>query len=171
MTLTGLWNLGSVVLFHCPQEQCFRVSYWPTDKTHGNNNSSEFQRWFGLVAQSCPTPCDPMDYSLPGSSVYGILQARILEWVAISFSRGSSQPRNRTQVSCIAGRILTNWAMREGPVRKSNRCPEGEVTQLNTKSRIWQTIFPHKAHDLTIYSGFFPKTSLLIWFLQVLVLG
>ena len=48
----------------------------------------------GLVAKSCPTLCDPMDYSLLGSSVHGILWARILEWVATSFSRGSSQPRN-----------------------------------------------------------------------------
>ena len=47
-----------------------------------------------LVAQSCLTLCDPMDYSLPGSSVHGILQARILEWVAIPFSRVSSQPRD-----------------------------------------------------------------------------
>ena len=46
------------------------------------------------VAQSCPTVCDPMDCSLPGSSLHGILQARVLEWVAISFSRGSSQPRD-----------------------------------------------------------------------------
>ena len=52
------------------------------------------------VAQLCPTLCDPMDCSLPGSSVHGIFQARIMEWVAISFSRGSSQPRDRTQVSC-----------------------------------------------------------------------
>ena len=51
-----------------------------------------------------------MDCSPPGSSVPGILQARILEWVAISFSRGSSQPRNRTPVSCIAGKFFTNWA-------------------------------------------------------------
>ena len=48
--------------------------------------------------------CDPVDYSPPGSSVHGILQARILEWVAISFSRASSPPRDRTQVSHIAGR-------------------------------------------------------------------
>ena len=54
-----------------------------------------------------------MDCSPPGSSVHGILQARILEWVAISFSRESSQPRNQTQVSCIAGRFFTNWATRE----------------------------------------------------------
>ena len=52
-----------------------------------------------LVAQSRPTLCGPMDSSPPGSSVHGILQARILEWVAIPFSRGSSQPRDRTQVS------------------------------------------------------------------------
>ena len=58
------------------------------------------------VAQSCLTLCDPMDCSLPGSSVHGILQARVLEWVAISFSRGSSQPRDRTQVSRIGGRCF-----------------------------------------------------------------
>ena len=58
------------------------------------------------VAQSCLTLCDPVDCSPPGSSVHGILQARILEWVAISFSRGSSRPRDRTQVSCIAGRCF-----------------------------------------------------------------
>ena len=46
------------------------------------------------VAQSCPTRCDPMDCSLPGSSICGLLQARILEWVAISFSRRPSQPRD-----------------------------------------------------------------------------
>ena len=65
------------------------------------------------VAQSCPTLWDPMDYSLPGSSVHGILQARVLEWVAISFSRRSSRPRDWTQVSCIAGRCFTVWATRE----------------------------------------------------------
>ena len=58
------------------------------------------------VAQSCPTLCDPVDCSLPGSSIHGILQARVLEWVAISFSRGS-RPRDQTRVSCIAGRCLT----------------------------------------------------------------
>ena len=56
------------------------------------------------VAQSCPTLCDPVDCSPPGSSVHGILQASILEWGPISFSRESSWPRNWTQVSCIAGK-------------------------------------------------------------------
>ena len=65
------------------------------------------------VTQSCPTLCDPMDCSLPGSSVHGIFQARVLEWVVISFSRGSSQPRDQTQVSCTAGRRFTVWATRE----------------------------------------------------------
>ena len=59
--------------------------------------------------------CESMDSSLPGSSVHGILQVRILEWVAISFSRGSSQPRNRTRVSCIAGRFFTTRATKEAP--------------------------------------------------------
>ena len=66
-----------------------------------------------LVTQSCPTLCKPMDCTPPGSTVHAISQARILEWVAISFSRGSSQPRDWTQVSCIAGRFFTVWATRE----------------------------------------------------------
>ena len=66
-----------------------------------------------LVTQSCLTLCDPMDCSPPGSSVHGILQARILEWVSIHFSRGSSWPTDRTQVSCIAGRFFTVWATRK----------------------------------------------------------
>ena len=65
------------------------------------------------VAQSCLTLWDPMDCNQQGSSVYGIFQARVLEWVAISFSRGSSWPRNGTQVSCIAGRRFTVWATRK----------------------------------------------------------
>ena len=59
---------------------------------------------------------DPMDCSLPGFSAHGIFQARVREWVAISFSRGSSRPRDRTQVSHIAGRCFTLWATREAPL-------------------------------------------------------
>ena len=65
------------------------------------------------VAQSCPTLCDPIDCSLSGSSVHGFFQAMVLEWIAISFSRGSSQPRARTRVSCIVDRRFTVWATRE----------------------------------------------------------
>ena len=60
------------------------------------------------VAQLCPTLCDPMDYT-----VHGILQARIPEWVAFPFSRGPSQPRDRTHISYIAGEFFTSWATRE----------------------------------------------------------
>ena len=67
------------------------------------------------VAQSCPTVCNPMDHSLPSSSVYGILQARIREWVAVPFSRGSSQPRDWSQISCIANGFFTLWDTREAP--------------------------------------------------------
>jgi len=66
------------------------------------------------VTQSCPTLCDPRDCSLPGK----ILQARLLEWAAISFSRGSSQPRDRTQVSHIADRRFTIATTREAPPKK-----------------------------------------------------
>ena len=73
-----------------------------------DHNESESE-----VAQSCPTLCDPMDCSLPGSSIHGIFQARVLEWVAISFSRGSSQPRDQIWVSRTAGRRFTIWATTE----------------------------------------------------------
>ena len=80
------------------------------------------------VAQSCPTLCDPMDNSLPGSFVHGIFQARILEWVATSFSKRSSQPRDWTWVFCIVGRYFTVWATRE--VAKT----DGKCTEL-----LWRT--------------------------------
>ena len=66
--------------------------------------------------------CDPMDWSPPGSSVLGIFQARILEWIAISFSRGSFRPRNWAQVPCIAGTFFTDWAMREAHM-SAQSCP------------------------------------------------
>ena len=72
------------------------------------------------VTQSCPTLCNPMDCSLAGSSIHGIFQARILEWVAISFSRRSSWPRDWTWVSRIVGRCFTIWATREDVERYWN---------------------------------------------------
>ena len=79
-----------------------------------------FSSWCSLpswsevkVFQSCLTLWDPMDCCLRGSSVHGILQARILEWIAIPFFRGSSQPWDKTQVSGIAGRFFTIWATSE----------------------------------------------------------
>ena len=67
------------------------------------------------ITQSCPALCDPMDYT-----VHGLLQARILEWVAFPFSRGSSQPRDQTQVSHIVGKFFTSWATRETSVFMGN---------------------------------------------------
>ena len=66
---------------------------------------------YGSHSIICVRLCDPMDCSLPGSPVHGILQARIVEWVVIPFSRGSSQPRNWTWVSHLAGRFFTIWAL------------------------------------------------------------
>ena len=76
-----------------------------------------------LAAPSCPTPCDPMDCTPPGSSVRGILQARILEGVAISFSRGSSPHRDWTHVSyasCIGRRVLHLWATSQTAIALPN---------------------------------------------------
>ena len=82
--------------------------------TRSRGTSSALKTTFILctcsVAQSCPTLCDPMDYSPQSSSVHGISQARILEWIAISYSRGSSWPRDRIQVSCTDRRIFYHWA-------------------------------------------------------------
>ena len=69
--------------------------------------------WQSEFAQLYWTLCDSMDCSLPGSSVRGIFQARIMEWVAISFSRGTSWPRDGSWVSWTAGRIITIWATKE----------------------------------------------------------
>ena len=74
------------------------------------------------VAQSCPILCNPMHCSPPGSSVRGISQARVLEWVAISFSRGSSCPRDRTHVSCVS--YITGRFFTAEPPRKSQLAAE-----------------------------------------------
>ena len=94
-----------------PVHQC------PHEKPHKQHSTcilltpQTYWWWFGCWVMS--DSCDPMGCSLPGSSVHGILQARILEWVAISFSWGSSRPGNQTRVSCIVGRFFTNWPKRE----------------------------------------------------------
>ena len=79
------------------------------------------EKW-SEVAQSCLTLCNPMDCSPPGSSVHGIFQAWILEWVAISFSRGSSWPRDQTLVSHTIGRRFTIQVIREETDMQSTSC-------------------------------------------------
>ena len=98
----------------------FRGSSWPKDRTWVSRTTGRcFTLWAtreaqeSEVTQSCLTLCDPMDCSLAGFSVHGTFQARILEWVAISFSRGSSRPRDRTWVSRLLGSRFTLWATRE----------------------------------------------------------
>ena len=83
-----------------------------TKNTEKYNIFEVTHTWFKLQIL---TLCVPMDCSLPGSSVRGIFQARVLEWVAIFFSRESSQPRDGTRVSSIIGRLFTVWATREAP--------------------------------------------------------
>ena len=75
-----------------------------------------------LIDQLCPTLWGSMDCSSPGSSVHGILRARILEWVAIPFSRGSSWPRDQTWVFCIANIFFTIWAHQESPIKGLGHC-------------------------------------------------
>ena len=99
-----------------------------------------------LCAQSCPTLCDPMDCSLPGSSVHGIFQARILEWVAISCFRGSSRFRDWTHVSCVCyiGRqILYHWATWEAPFRHKEYQLTSKWGSLSTRSSIMNLIYPN----------------------------
>ena len=101
--LAGLWGRGCrIVLFQS------RVNF----RSLANPSSVSVCVSISIMTDSC----NPMDCRPPDSSVHGIFQARILEWLAIPFSRGSSQSRDRTQVSCIAGRFLTIWATKEAQV-------------------------------------------------------
>ena len=99
------------------QESCYGLNGTPAPNSHtgaltptpqnvtvfgGRAFTFIYQNTCACVFQSCPTLCNPTDYSLQISSVHGILQARILEWVAISSSRGSAQPRARTRLSCVS---------------------------------------------------------------------
>ena len=130
------WGLGENFYFGLDRSHCFGKNRKPgmskkeiiicwkdTRLVHEIQRSTKglsFRKASVLVAQSCLTLCDPI-CSLPGSSVHGILQARILEWVAIPFSRGSSWPRDWTWASCTAGRCFTIWATREAPGRPETK--------------------------------------------------
>ena len=108
--------LGKGMATH-PSILAWRIP-WTEEPGGPQSTGSQRAPWTGstvlcLVTQSCPTLCDSMDCSLPGFFDHGILQARILEWVAYPFSRGTSQSRNRTRVSCIAGGFFTSWATKE----------------------------------------------------------
>ena len=119
-----------------------------------------------LVIQSCLTLCDPMDCSPPSSSVHGILQARILEWVAISFSRGSLQPRDRTQVSHIAGGFFTVWATKEAAFKRNgvalrvNRRVQSAVLGCDLKNdRMILVHFQGKPFNITVIQVYAPNSN------------
>ena len=116
-----------------------------------------------LVTQSCPTLCNPMGSSSPGSSVHGILQARILEWSAISFSRGSFWPRDWTWVSCIAGRFFTNWATREifesCTVNKAE-CWRIDASNCSTGEDSWESLSLQRDQTSQILKETNPEYSL-----------
>ena len=111
------------------------------------------------VAQLRPTPCDPVDCSLPGSSIHGILQARTLEWITIPFTWVSSQPRNRTWVSWIAGNFFTIWAIREDQNKKCIGIGKQVLSRQLTKSALWWLsrtgfcLFVSKVYSLSIGRG------------------
>ena len=97
--------------------------------------------WFheSEVTQSCPTVCDPMECSLPGSSVHGIFQSIVLEWIAISFSRGSSWPRDWTWVSCIIETLyrLSHQGSPDDP-RDVDNLISGSSAFCKTRLNIWK---------------------------------
>ena len=106
-----------------------------------------------LVVQSCPAFCNPVDCSLPGSSIHGTLQARILEQVAILFSRESSLPRDWTRSSHIAGRFFTAWATREShsfhiskPLLRSS--PLFEILSLSLSGHLFHIHSPRNLFRL-----------------------
>ena len=151
-TLPHRWKImGSLFAIQCRQEEIYSFNpksniCWPHGKWKDKSTSPGGGNLWSVsgmcitkehkknaeVAQSCLTLCNPMDCSLPGSSIHGIFQARILEWVAISFSRRSSWPRDWTRVSCIVGRRFTIWATRE--VKKNAIGPL--IPELTKKAKV-----------------------------------
>ena len=120
-----------------------------------------------LVAQSCLTLCDPMNWG-SGSSVHGILQARILEWVAFPFSRGSSRPRDWTQVSGIVGRFFTGWAPRlfvrvklklESEFSVGEWCAQESIAKGELLEITWSILFFSAAGNIDQMSRWFTYTE------------
>ena len=117
--------------------------------------------WVSEVAQLCVPLCNPMDCSLPGSSIHVIFQARILEWVAISFCRRSSWPRDWTWVSLFVGRHFTIWAAREvGHCWLFQICWHTECSTFITSFRMWNSSTGIPSPPLVLFVVMLPKTHL-----------
>ena len=117
-----------------------RWQRWPCRWQHCSKG------WCAGGGRWCPTHCYPMDWSCTGFSVHGISQARILEWIAISSSRGSSWPRDLIRVSCVfcmAGRFFTHWAMGD-----SQRMIEQQFRRNLVPGWLWKAEMPHNTGPL-----------------------
>ena len=112
-------------------------------KTKASFSVKKARRQEGMLDQSCPTLCDPMDYSPPGFSVHGIFQASIMEWVAISSCHGSSWPRDQSYICCVS--CIAGWFFTTAPLGKALKGTKwkgnseifegGEVTLCSRNSR------------------------------------
>ena len=129
-------------------------SYWSLKVPPEINGCSESK---SEVAHSCPTLCDTMDCSLSGAFVHGIFQARVLEWIAISFSRGSSRPRNLTAVACIAGRRFTVWATRGSLGVLKDHCKNSQILELP------RILIPLSGNQLIVVSLFLSLLKIILW--------
>ena len=109
-----------------------------------------------LVAQSCPSLCDPMDCSRPGSSVHGIFQAGILEWAAISSSRGSSRPTDQTPDSRIAGKVFTVWTARE-------------AQELHKPREVSWSFFGRTSLEYRLHYTLIQSQHFLVWIILMII--
>ena len=128
---TSMWTSGTHIFLRNKLGAGRFFTIWVTREAHVYTHTNMYMHTHTYiyvymsptkveVTQLCPTLCDPMDCSLPGSSVHLISQVRVLEWTAISFSRGSSRSRDQTWVrfdqTCLRGRFFIIWATREAPI-------------------------------------------------------
>ena len=119
-----------------------------------------------VVPQLCPTLCDPMGCSPPGSSVHGFLQARILEWVAIPFSRRSSQSKDWTLVFHIASRFFTIWATREALIQLRAALKKKKKVFLSCSILIWSDLIWSLWIIISPFSHFSDSLNILCNILQ-----
>ena len=171
--LTGVrWHL--IVVLICISPVISYVDYlflcWPSVCFHMCCFIPCSQQVFVIGTLVCakslqlyPTVCNPMDCSLLGSFVHGILQVRVLEWIAISFSRASSWPRDRIRVSCIGRRVLYHWATRKVPLITLSRSHfKGKQQDCSTSINSQTCLELHmyiKAKAPSFDSNWFPPST------------